>query len=532
MGDWLKNAVFYEIYPQSFYDTNEDGIGDINGITAKLDYIKGLGCNAIWINPCYDSPMKDAGYDVRDYKKVASRYGTNEDLYRLFGEAHKRDMHILLDLVPGHTSEEHEWFLKSQKQDPNEFSGRYIWSTHAFWGSHDYPYIGGESERNGVYFLNFFKCQPALNYGWLNPKEDWQDGIDSPNAIATREAMKDVMRFWLDHGCDGFRVDMAASLVKNDDEEKTGTSKIWQDIRKMLDEDYPEARMVAEWSDPPRAIRAGYHMDFVLNHPGHGYSKLARDYYNHPEDNKDMDKFFTGQTGEDPCLTDHSYFRKDDGADITAFLKDYQEMYDKTKGKGYISLLTCNHDTTRPRFNMTPRELSLYYSFLFTMPGVPFMYYGDEIGMRYLNLPTKEGGYGRTGSRTPMQWKKGKNLGFSDASPSDIYLPVDWRDDAPTVEEEEKDPSSLLNTVRSVLKLRADNEDLQSDGSFESLYAKEGQRPFAYKRGGFIIVINPSGQEETVPVDASGRKVVWQIGNGQAEGSSVKAGPQSFIVFA
>ncbi|MBQ8378286.1 MAG: glycosylase, partial [Oscillospiraceae bacterium] len=128
MPDWLKNAVFYEIYPQSFLDTDGDGIGNINGITKKLDYIKGLGCTAIWINPCFESPFGDAGYDVSDYKKVAERYGTNEDLKNLFDEAHKRDMHILLDLVPGHTSVEHKWFKESLKAERNEFTDRYVWT--------------------------------------------------------------------------------------------------------------------------------------------------------------------------------------------------------------------------------------------------------------------------------------------------------------------------------------------------------------------------------------------------------------------
>ena len=213
MPNWLKDAVFYEIYPQSFNDTNNDGIGDINGIIEKLDYIKDLGCNALWINPCYDSPFKDAGYDVRDYKKVAPRYGTNQDLYRLFGEAHNRDIKVLLDLVPGHTSEEHEWFKQSQKAEKNEYSNRYAWTNHAFQGIANHPYVSGECERNGSYMLNFFKCQPALNYGFLNRTEDWQLPPDHPDCIATREAMKDIIRFWLDHGCDGFRVDMADSLV-------------------------------------------------------------------------------------------------------------------------------------------------------------------------------------------------------------------------------------------------------------------------------------------------------------------------------
>ena len=132
MSKWLNNAVFYEIYPQSFNDTNGDGIGDFNGIIEKLDYIKELGCNAIWINPCFESPFGDAGYDVSDYCKAAPRYGTNEDLKRVFEEAHKRDMHVLLDLVPGHTSVEHKWFRESMKAEKNEFTDRYVW-TDSIW---------------------------------------------------------------------------------------------------------------------------------------------------------------------------------------------------------------------------------------------------------------------------------------------------------------------------------------------------------------------------------------------------------------
>ncbi len=214
MPTWLKDTVFYEIYPQSFYDTNGDGIGDLEGIIQKLDYIKELGCNALWINPMYDSPFMDAGYDVRDYKKVADRYGTNEDAYRLFEEAHKRGIKVLLDLVPGHTSDEHAWFNASKQPEENEFSSRYVWTNGAFVGVKDHPYMAGMSDRNGAYMLNFFASQPALNYGWLDRTESWMSAVDSPEAIATKEAMKDIMRFWLDHGADGFRVDMADSLVK------------------------------------------------------------------------------------------------------------------------------------------------------------------------------------------------------------------------------------------------------------------------------------------------------------------------------
>ena len=269
MPEWLKQAVFYEIYPQSFQDSNHDGIGDIPGIISRLDYIDTLGCNALWINPCFDSPFLDGGYDVRDYKKVAPRYGTNDDLLRLFKEAHKRGIKVLLDLVPGHTSDQHEWFRRSAEYEPNEYSGRYVWTSHPFEGIAGHPYISGMTERYGAYMLNFFASQPALNYGWLDRTEPWMSAVDSEEAIATRETIKDVMRFWMDAGCDGFRVDMADSLVKNDDADKSATAAIWRNIREMMDSEYPECALVSEWSNPWQAINGGrFHMDFYLDHHG------------------------------------------------------------------------------------------------------------------------------------------------------------------------------------------------------------------------------------------------------------------------
>ncbi len=509
MPNWLKDSVFYEIYPQSFNDSNADGIGDINGITEKLDYVKGLGCNAIWINPCYDSPFKDAGYDVRDYKKVAPRYGTNEDLYHLFEEAHKRGIHVLLDLVAGHTSEEHEWFVMSGKAEENEYSNRYIWTEFCFDRMPGFPYIAGECERNGAYLLNFFKCQPALNYGFLHSEADWQFPIDHPDCLATREALKDIMRFWLDHGCDGFRVDMAKSLVKNDDDECTGVSTIWRDIRRMLDDEYPEAAMVSEWNDPQRALRAGFHMDFFLNEVDNGYNSLLRDY---------------GRI--DKIREDHSYFKKDGSGDISRFLSEYLPEYEGSKDMGYFCLITGNHDTVRAKFDLDDSELKIAYAFILTMPGVPYIYYGDEIGMRYLLLPTKEGGYFRTGTRTPMQWNDGKNAGFSTAEPDMLYLPVDAADDKPNVAAEEKDPDSLLNTVKALIALRHSEKDLQADSDFEVIYSGDGGYPFVYRRGGIVIAMNPSEREVSVPageVDLRGKDLIFAIKKGRvSEGYKVK----------
>ena len=515
---WLKDTVFYEIYPQSFYDTNGDGIGDFEGIIQKLDYIKSLGCNALWINPCFDSPFKDAGYDVRDYKKVAPRYGTNEDLYRLFDEAHKKGIRVLLDLVPGHTSEEHEWFRESQKVEKNEYSDRFIWTDFCFQGANGLPYVGGESDRSGCYILNFFKCQPALNYGFLKVTEPWQKSLRDPAALATREALKDIMRFWLSHGCDGFRVDMAASLVKNDDEKKSGTSEIWRDVRRMLELEFPDAAMVSEWSNPPLALRAGYDMDFCLNERGGGYSTLMRDYYNHG------DAFYAHKDAED-----HSYFKKDAGGNVNRFLDQYLTWYEDTKDLGYISLLTCNHDTVRPSFNLDENELKLAYAFLFTFPGVPFLYYGDEIGMKYQDIPTKEGGYYRTGSRTPMQWDGSANLGFSTGKAEDLYLPVDSADDAPTVAAQESDPASLLNTVRAILALRHGQEDLQADAPLEVL-CSEPDRPFVYRRGDLVCALNPNGTAKEIRIADIGSEQLFAIGKAEVDRDTLTVGAQSFVV--
>lgn len=517
LAAWLNDAVFYEIYPQSFYDTNADGIGDIPGIIEKLDYVRSLGCNAIWINPCFDSPFKDAGYDVRDYKKVAPRYGSNEDLYLLFEEAHKRGIHVLLDLVAGHTSEEHPWFRESQKAEKNEYSDRYIWTDFCFRRAGDLPYIGGESERSGAYVLNFFKCQPALNYGFLHAEENWQTPMNALAAISTREAMKDIIRFWLSHGCDGFRVDMAASLVKMDDAKKTGTCAVWRDIRRMMDLEFPGTVLLAEWCNPELSLPAGFDMDFYLNEQGNGYSTLARDYMNQKD-------------------ADFSYFRKDAGGSINRFLDQYVDWYEKTKEVGYISLITCNHDTIRPSFNLDVRELKLFYSFLFTMPGVPFLYYGDEIGMRYQQLPTKEGGYFRTGSRSPMQWDSSANLGFSKGAAEDLYLPVDASADAPTVEKLAKDPDSLLNTVKALTALRHREADLQAAAPFQVLCSEPG-KPFVYQRSNLVIAVNPDGDNKMLDLHFGGcentvGQVIYVIGEGRydAKAGKLYIGPQSFVV--
>jgi maltose alpha-D-glucosyltransferase/alpha-amylase len=316
---------------------------------------------------------------------------------------------------------------------------------------------------------------------------------------------------------------MAASLVKNDDEKKSGTSEVWHDIRRMLDQEFPDAAMVSEWNDPSLALRAGFDMDFYLNEPGGGYSTLMRDYYNNG-----------GSIHGDRNCEDHSYFKKDAGGNINRFLGQYLSRYENTKDLGYISMLTCNHDTIRPRYSLGEEELKLAYAFIFTMPGVPFLYYGDEIGMKYLEVPTKEGGYFRTGSRTPMQWDDSANLGFSTADASDIYLPIDDSADAPTVASQESDPDSLLNTVRSIIALRHQEEELQADAPLY-IFCSDAGKPFVYRRGTLLCIVNPEGKEldvtlpQNVAMHLQG-DVLFEIGDISLREGIISIGAQSFAV--
>ena len=512
--EWLKDRVFYNIYPQSFYDSNGDGIGDLQGIIAKLDYIKDMGYNGIWINPIYESPFGDAGYDVTDFYKVAQRYGTNEDFAELAKECKKRDIKIILDLVAGHTSTECEWFRKSCKFEKNEYSNRYIW-TNSVWDTNDgdSAFIGGASERDGCYMKNFFYFQPALNYGFKNVEKEWQLPTDHPDCIKTRDELIKIMKYWCRLGADGFRVDMASSLVKNDPE-KTGIKELWSHIKKELKKEYPEAILVSEWSYPKDAIASGFDVDFIIHFNLKAYTVLFR--------------YEKGTNPSDKWLGD-SYFRSAGKGDIDEFLGEYLEHYNATKGEGYISIPSGNHDLPRISKGRSFEDLKVAFAFLLTMPGIPFIYYGDEIGMKYIeNIPSKEGGYNRTGSRTPMQWDDTKNKGFSTADKT--YLPVDDSVDAPTVKAQEDDKNSLLNTVKRLMRIRKENAALCADGSFEVI--KKGY-PFVYRRfngkSSIIVAVNPS--DKTVETELPKIFDVLIKENVEYKENSIKFNKKSYIVY-
>lgn len=511
MTDWLKNSVFYQIYPQSFYDSNSDGIGDLCGIALKLDYLRELGVNALWINPIYDSPFMDAGYDVRDYTRIAPRYGTMKDFEHLLAETHKRGMKLLLDLVPGHTSDTHEWFQAAKTAYSSEFDNRYIFTGSVWQAPSEYRLMCGICERDGNYLVNYFSSQPALNYGFYEVKyPEWQKSADSPEAWATVDALKGIMRYWLDKGIDGFRVDMADSLVK-EDEEKIATAKIWRSVREMMDRDYPNAVLISEWCCPSRAIiSAGFDADFYLDHQGNGYNAL-----------------FRNKQGDDNL----SFFADHSHGDIEEFLAEYLPAYYCSKDKGYISFMTNNHDMPRATFYMSDRMIKLSHAFMMTMPGVPFVYYGDEIAMRYrTDLVSKEGGFSRTGSRTPMQWNSEKNCGFSDADEDMLYLPVDKSENAPTVERQQGDPDSVYENLRALIALRKANPELSNGSEFEVVYAASHAFPFVYRRGSFTAFVNPSDEPAAVDYRLNGADIIYTVGGYEDGGKTVTIAPQSFLL--
>lgn len=492
---WVHHAVVYQIYPQTFYDSNGDGIGDLPGIIQKLDYVKSLGVDAIWLNPFFDSPFNDAGYDIRDYYKVAPRYGTNDDARRLFAEAHKRGLKVLFDYVISYTAIDHPWFVASCQQAPSPYANWYVWTDNAWKFEPGNRWVHGYGRRNGNFLSNFYWSEPALNYGYgrPDPAKKWQLPTDHPDVLAVRAEMKKVMRFWMDLGADGFRADMASALVKGQDP-RQDTKRYWQEVRQILQKDYPEAFTVAEWSAPRNALDGAFNACFL--HWIESFSDLYQ---------KEEWRIGNGMS------EGHSFFDREGKGDIAGFLAQYLGDLQATRAKGYICLPLGNHDLARLNNNRTADDLEMIMAFGLTMPGVPFIYYGNEIGMRQLHdLPQIEGAYTpRAGARTPMQWTGGKNLGFSTAEPSQLYLPVDAAPDAPTVAAEENDPNSLLNRVRQLIRLKHTEPALAAYAEFVPLYAKKNTCPFVYARASgddiLLVIINPAAQPVTAgfrfPVD-------------------------------
>ncbi len=499
--EWLKEAAIYHIYPSSFKDSDGDGIGDLEGIRSKLDYIRSVGFDAIWISPVFRSEFRDGGYDITDFYAVDPRFGTNSGLVRLVEDAHARGMKVCLDLVAGHTSDRHPWFLQSQQADTEQhYSDYYIW-TPSKELLPSKKFVRSDAPRGGNYLKNFFDCQPALNYGYAHPdpEKPWQQGYDDPGPTAVRRELRSIISFWMDKGVDGFRCDLASSLVKEDDADRSATMRLWGELRRWFEEKYPEGILLSEWSRPQQAVKAGFHIDLII-HNGVG-NRIYRPLICSTKDN-----------GEP---TD-CYFDPQGKGEVKSFVEAYAEEYAATRELGYASMPTSSHDIWRLNRNRrhTPAELKTVLTFFLTMPWVPIVYYGEEIGMRNQEeAPVKEGSFtsrNRSSCRTPMQWDTTRNAGFSTAAPEALYLPIDPSPRRPHVASQESDPHSILRYVRSLLALRRSVPALGTRGDWHYAGDVEKPYPMIYERSfdgeRYLVLLNPSDRRITTDLPAPGRR--------------------------
>ena len=531
MNKWLKDSIFYQVYPTSFYDSNGDGVGDLNGVTEKLDYIRSLGVNAIWLNPFYPSPFMDGGYDVADFYGVHEKLGTMTDFENLVKKCKTLGIKLVIDLVIGHTSNTHPWFLESAKDEKNKYTDWFVWTGSNFTKYKDKS-IHGLHPRDGGYVVNYYACQPSLNFGFNYPPqigvrkdaydlgEEWKMHYTDERLKPLREELLNIMRFWLNKGVDGFRVDMAASLVKecgahsDCDEHIQGLKWLWNIFIDTIKREYPDAAFIAEWIYPSNSVgKCGFDLDY-LAHDCESYNALFRNE--------------TGTNILPGFEKGFSYFGDKGKGSVESFLAYADKVHKDVAGKGYFSVPSGYHDVVRLAEKKDEDLLKVVFAFLLTYKHVPFIYYGDEIGMTHAWGVNKDGGYIRTGCRTPMQWTNGKNRGFSETD-GDLYLPVNDRE-TQSVETHEKREDSLLNTVRKLIALRKNNAALNADGEFRLLSCKNSGYPLVYERMSknqkIVVAINPGVNTEKV--EFLGEILLSQ--NCVLQNGEVALGAKSFVV--
>lgn len=507
---WLRDAVLYHIYPSSFQDSDGDGIGDLEGIRSRLPYIRSLGATAIWLSPVFESEFEDGGYDITDFYRIDPRFGTNSQMVQFIREAHEQGIRVCLDLVAGHTSDKHPWFVQSSQADTElQYSDYYIWSD----SKESLPtkkFVRSDAPREGNYMKNFFDIQPALNYGFLHPDpaQPWQQGYDDPGPAAVRGELKNIISFWMDKGVDGFRCDLAQSLVKGDDSEHSGTKRLWHEIREWFETKYPEGILISEWSQPRQSLAAGFHIDLII-HNGAG-NKIYRTLVCQTDDRG---------TRETPCFFDYEGRGR-----VKDFAENYRIEYEATRHLGYAAMPTCSHDIWRlNRFDRnTPAQLKTALTLFLTLPGVPIIYYGEEIGLRNLeDAPVKEGSLtsrNRSSCRTPMQWDDTPNAGFSTAAAERLYLPIDPDAARPTVAAEQDDPQSILNYVKGLIALRRATPALGTSGSWRFVSDVEQPYPMVYAREldgeKYLVALNPSKNAVTARFASEGGRAEAVYGEG------------------
>ena len=502
---WWQNGVIYQIYPRSFMDSNGDGIGDLNGVIERLDYLSDtIGMDAIWLSPIFPSPMADFGYDVADYCGIHPLFGSMADFDRLLEETHKRGKKLLLDLVPNHTSDEHPWFLESRSSRDNPKRDWYIWRDPApgggvpnNWLSH----FGGPAwtfdEKTGQYYLHLFaKQQPDLNYR-------------NPEVLA---AMLDVMRFWLDKGVDGFRVDVIAKMMKDPLFRDEPPNPAWDGVRPFLSQLHI---YTSNMDDVHHLIQE---MRKVLD--AYDDRMMVGEIY---LPNEDLMKYY-GTSDKPECHLPFNFQLISapwDAALVHKMVDDYEAALPEGAWPNWV---LGNHDRHRVATRVTPAQARVANMMLLTLRGTPTCYYGDEIGMENVPIPREyiqdppavnqpeiAHLFGRDPERTPMQWDDSPNAGFSAPKTKRLWLPLAANYKTVNVESQLKDKNSFLNFFIKIMDYRRMSPALKV-GSYRSFDPKseEAQKNcFIYERKAdkehLLIALNFSGKEQRIELPLSGK---------------------------
>lgn len=485
---WWKESVVYQIYPRSFMDSDNDGIGDIKGITSKLDYLKNLGIDVIWLSPVFKSPNDDNGYDISDYEDIMDEFGTMSDFDELLSEAHNRGIKIIMDLVVNHSSDEHKWFVEARKSKDNPYRDYYIWrdgkdgSTPNNWDSIFSGSAWEYDEETNQYFLHLFsKKQPDLN--WENEN--------------LRQAVYSMMKFWLDKGIDGFRMDVCNLFSKAEglpDIGEEGPEGIYMNGPKIHD----------YLHEMNKEVLSKYDIMTVGETPGVS-PKHARDYVG--EDRDELNMVFHFELMDLPNASDKFYKKPYKLTDIKNI---FMKWYDGLENIGWNSLFMNNHDQPRmvSRFGNDSKyrieSAKMLATLIHTFKGTPYIYQGEEIGMtnicfddikkyrdietiNYYNEKIKNEDEkslierikitSRDNARTPMQWDNNLNGGFSKATP---WIDVNPNYKQINVKESLEDSNSIFNYYKELIKLRHNNDTIVY-GDVKLIYP-ENESIFAYTR--------------------------------------------------
>jgi maltose alpha-D-glucosyltransferase/alpha-amylase len=518
---WYKDAVVYQLHVRTFCDSDGNGIGDFRGLTNKLDYLQELGINAIWLLPFYPSPLRDDGYDISDYTSVNPTYGTIEDFKAFLAAAHSRRIRVITELVLNHTSDQHPWFQEARSSRDNPKRDWYVWSdTDNRYQGVRIIFLDTEMSNwawdpisKSYYWHRFFSHQPDLNF-------------DNP---AVRETMWEVMKFWLDIGVDGFRLDAVPYLVEREGtscENLPETHAVIKDLRMRLDQAYPGKMLLAEANQWPADVRAyfgeadEFHMAFHFPLMPRMFMAVKL------EDRKPIIEILE-QTPQIPencqwCI----FLRNHDELTlemVTDIERDY--MYDSFANDKAMRINLGIRRRLAPMMENDRRRIELLNGLLLSMPGTPIIYYGDEIGMGdnvYLG--------DRNGVRTPMQWNGGWNAGFSSADPERLYSPLIsnpvYGFQAINVDSQRRSEHSLLSWTKSVIQTR-NSFRVFSRGSIEFL-SPSNHRVLAYVRQlgeeKVLVVNNLSSSAQAVelnlqrykghiPIEMFGRNLFPRIGD-------------------